>query len=134
MKNDNSNVKKTDAKGGISLFKSNEIMMLIVLIVVIAIFSIMNGNYLTYNNMTNILVAASTIGMLAIGETFLIIAGHIDLSSAHIVSLFGVMTALLINGGMPWPCLLYTSFRSDTSEARPAASGPAYHNACRWCV
>ena len=103
MKNDNSNVKKTDAKGGISLFKSNEIMMLIVLIVVIAIFSIMNGNYLTYNNMTNILVAASTIGMLAIGETFLIIAGHIDLSSAHIVSLFGVMTALLINGGMPWP-------------------------------
>lgn len=103
MKNDNSNVKKTDAKGGISLFKSNEIMMLIVLIVVIAIFSIMNGNYLTYNNMTNILVAASMIGMLAIGETFLIIAGHIDLSSAHIVSLFGVMTALLINGGMPWP-------------------------------
>lgn len=103
MKNDNSKVKTTDAKGGISLFKSNEIMMLIVLIVVIAIFSIMNRNYLTYNNMTNILVAASTIGMLAIGETFLIIAGHIDLSSAHIVSLFGVMTALLINGGMPWP-------------------------------
>ena len=103
MKNDNKNNVKAGKQEGISLFKSNEVMMLIVLILVIAFFTVMNRNYLTYTNMTNILMAASTIGLLAIGETFLIIAGHIDLSSAHIASLFGVMTALLINTGLPWP-------------------------------
>lgn len=86
-----------------SLFKSNEAMMLVVLALVILFFSIMNKNYFSYTNMTNILMAASTIGMLAIGETFLIIAGHIDLSSAHIAAFCGVWTALLINGGIPWP-------------------------------
>jgi ribose transport system permease protein len=33
----------------------------------------------------------------------LIIAGHIDLASAHVAALFGVWTALLINAGVPWP-------------------------------
>lgn len=92
--------KQTAGKG---LFKSNEVVMLLVLAAVIAFFTIMNRNYLTYTNMTNILLAASTIGLLAIGESFLIIAGHIDLSSAHIAAVFGVWTALLINGGVPWP-------------------------------
>jgi ribose transport system permease protein len=86
-----------------SLFQSNEIMMLIVLVLVIAFFTIMNKNYLSYPNMANILLAASTIGLLAIGETYLIIAGHIDLSNAHVAALFGVWAALLINAGVPWP-------------------------------
>jgi ribose transport system permease protein len=54
------------------LFQSNEIMMLIVLALVITFFTIMNRNYLSYPNMTNILLATSTIGLLAIGETYLI--------------------------------------------------------------
>ena len=91
---------------GKKLFRSNEMVMLLVLIVEILFFAVMNGNYLTYGNMTNILLAASTIGLLAIGESFLIIAGHIDLSSAHIAALFGVWTALLINGGVPWPAAI----------------------------
>jgi ribose transport system permease protein len=101
------NIERTNGKTNESvikrLFQSNEIMMLIVLALVIAFFTIMNRNYLSYPNMTNILLAASTIGLLAIGETYLIIAGHIDLASAHVAALFGVWTALLINAGVPWP-------------------------------
>ena len=85
-----------------NIFKSNEVMMLFVLIVVIAIFTILNKNYLTYANMSNILMAASTIGLLAIGETFLIIAGHVDLSCANIAAMFAVITAIMINAGVPW--------------------------------
>ena len=85
-----------------SLFKSNEIMMLIVLVFVVAVFAILNRNYLTYTNMSNILMAASTIGLLAIGETFLIIAGHVDLSCANIAAMFAVISALMINAGVPW--------------------------------
>lgn len=96
---------KTDEyeKKKISLFDSNELLMVIMLVVVIAVFSILNRNYLSFSNMSNILMAASTIGLLAIGETYLIIAGHIDLSSAHIASMFGVLTAILINANVPWP-------------------------------
>ncbi|ADK82182.1 ABC transporter permease [Sediminispirochaeta smaragdinae] len=85
------------------LMQSNEIMMLIVLLLVISFFTFMNRNYLSYFNMTNILLAASTVGLLAIGETCLIIAGHIDLASASVAALFGTWVAILINAGVPWP-------------------------------
>ena len=99
---------KTEKKK-INIFQSNEILMVIVLLIVIAIFAVMNKNYLSAANFTNILMAASTIGLLAIGETFLIIAGHIDLASAHTASLFGVMAALLVNNNMPWGLALIIS-------------------------
>lgn len=92
--------KKTKKK--LNIFQSNEILMLIVLILVILIFTILNKNFFSIMNFTNILMAASTIGLLAIGETYLIIAGHIDLASAHTASLFGVMMALLVNRNVPW--------------------------------
>lgn len=89
-------------KKKVNIFQSNEILMLIVLAIVIAIFTGLNKNFFSITNFTNILMAASTIGLLAIGETYLIIAGHIDLASAHTASLFGVMMALLVNKNIPW--------------------------------
>jgi len=85
------------------LLRSNETMILLVLLMLIAFFTVMNKAYLSYFNMTNILLAASTIGLLAIGETYLIIAGHIDLASASVAALFGTLVAILINAGVPWP-------------------------------
>lgn len=85
------------------LFKSNSMMMFIVLVVVIAFFSMSNPHYFTYRNFTNILLAASTVGLLAIGQTYLIIAGHIDLSGGAVAPLAGVAVAMLINSGVPWP-------------------------------
>lgn len=85
-----------------NIFQSNEVVMLIVLVLVIAVFTILNKNYFSVTNFTNILMAASTIGLLAIGETYLIIAGHIDLASAHTAALFGVMMSLLVNRNIPW--------------------------------
>ncbi len=93
-------MKKTKKK--FSLFNSNELMMLFVLIIEIIVFTIMNKNFFSYQNMTNILLAASTVGLLAIGEVYLIIAGGIDLASAHTAAVFGVLVAILINKGIPW--------------------------------
>ena len=88
--------------GGKNIFKSNTLIMFVILVLVILFFSIMNNNYFSYSNMTNILLAASTVGLLAIGQTYLIIAGHIDLSCGHIAAVGGVLVALLINNGVPW--------------------------------
>ena len=102
MRNGQRAKSQTNGAPDATVFQSNAAMLLIVLVAVIAFFSVMNRNYFSYTNMTNILLGSSTVGLLAIGETYLIIAGHIDLSCAHAAALFGVWTALLINGGMPW--------------------------------
>lgn len=104
MNNNEATARRLD-KG--SLLNSNAFVMGIVLIVIIAIFSFMNANYFTYNNFVNILNAAAIVGMLAIGETYLIIAGHIDLSSGNTAALFGVIIALLLkNTEMAWPLVM----------------------------
>jgi len=86
------------------LFDSNTFVMVCVLAVVIVIFSFLNPNYLTQGNFINILVAATTIGLLAIGQTYLIIAGHIDLSAGTSAALSGVLTAYILREfALNWP-------------------------------
>ena len=85
------------------LLKSNSAILLLILIVVVIVFSVLNGNYFSTQNATNIFYLATTVGLLAIGETFLIIGGHIDLSNSALAAMSGVMVALLIKSGMPWP-------------------------------
>ena len=86
------------------IFKSNSVMMLLVLVVVIAFFTSLNPNYFSYQNLVvNILHAASIVGLLAISQTYLIIAGHIDLSCGTAAALCGVMMASFMQSGLPWP-------------------------------
>jgi ribose transport system permease protein len=86
-----------------NLFKSNNLTLLMVLILVVAVFSFLNRKYFSYENALNIFYAASIVGLLAIGETLLIIGGHIDLSSAAAAALCGVLVAILIKAGVFWP-------------------------------
>ena len=74
----------------------NLIVLVIALVVVIAVFSLLNRNYFTTINMVNILIAASLVGLVAIGHTYLIIEGQNDLSPGSVVAFLGVLSALLI--------------------------------------
>lgn len=85
------------------ILKSNTTILLIILVVVIAVFSLLNPNYFSTQNATNIFYSATTVGLLAIGETLLIIAGHIDLSNSAVAAMSGVFIALMISNGIPWP-------------------------------
>ncbi|MDR3225139.1 MAG: ABC transporter permease [Clostridiales Family XIII bacterium] len=94
-----------------NIFKSDTLVMLIVLIAVIAAFSVMNGDFLSVNNLMNILYASVIIGLLSIGQTYLIIAGHIDLSCGYIVALTGVTMAVLMRDmSIPWPLAFLMAF------------------------
>ena len=64
---------------------------------------ILNKNYLSSDNIKNILYACTIPGYIAIAETMLIISGNIDLSTGSIGAFGGVVCALLINAGVPWP-------------------------------
>src|SRR5690606_15046275 len=52
----------------------------------------LNENFLSYNNLTNVLARSSFIGIIAIGATFVITAGGLDLSVGSMAAVIaGVM-------------------------------------------
>jgi len=55
-----------------------------------------NDLFLTWNNFKLILLASVPLGILAIGQTLLLIGGNLDLSVGSMVSMSSVMVALLI--------------------------------------
>ena len=70
---------------------------LIVLILFFQVWCMAIGtNFLTFENFVNILVATAVVGILALGETFVIITGGIDLSVGTVMTISMVMTAITI--------------------------------------
>ena len=70
---------------------------LIVLILFFQVWCVIIGtNFLTFENFVNILVATAVVGILALGETFVIITGGIDLSVGTVMTISMVMTAVTI--------------------------------------
>ncbi len=80
---------------------SNLLGLVVVLILMCVVFTILKPGFLTGKNLLNILTAASLSGLIAIGESYLIIAGQIDLSPGAIAAFAGVFSALLAQRGMP---------------------------------
>jgi ribose transport system permease protein len=66
------------------------------LIVITVVFSLLSPNFLQFNNIVGILLATAVNGVLALGVTFVIITGGIDLSIGTVMTLSAVMTGVLI--------------------------------------
>ena len=82
---------------------SSSILGLIVVIVLMSVvFTILKPGYISVKNLINILTAASLCGLIAIGESYLIIAGQIDLSPGAVAAFSGVLSAILVERGMPF--------------------------------
>lgn len=76
---------------------------LIGLLLVILIFSILKPKFLDVNNIFNLLRQASINGLLALGMTFVVLTGGIDLSVGSILGASGIFTALVAqNQEIPW--------------------------------
>ncbi|MEO6711925.1 MAG: ABC transporter permease [Mycobacteriales bacterium] len=74
------------------------------LIVIFVFFSAANSNFFNYANITSILFSTVVIGTLALGTTFVIITGGIDLSIGTGMTLCAVVSAILVvNLGIPVP-------------------------------
>jgi ribose transport system permease protein len=74
------------------------------LIVIFVFFSVASPNFLNYGNVTAILFSTVVIGTLALGTTFVIITGGIDLSIGTGMALCAVISGVLIvNAGLPVP-------------------------------
>lgn len=71
----------------------NQLVLILGLAVVTAVFTWINPNYFTYTNLMNILVASTLIGITAIGMTFLIMTGGNDLSGGSVAAAAGIIVA-----------------------------------------
>jgi ribose/xylose/arabinose/galactoside ABC-type transport system permease subunit len=77
---------------------------LIVLLVLSAAMAILSPYFLSLSNFLNILLATSTIGVLAIAATFVIGSGGLDLSLGSVMGLSGVAGAYVaVELAAPWP-------------------------------
>jgi ribose transport system permease protein len=66
------------------------------LILLIIIFSLLSSNFLTYSNMVTILLMTAVNGILAVGITFIIVTGGIDLSIGTVMTFCSVMAGVFI--------------------------------------
>lgn len=74
------------------------------LIILFIVFSIASPNFFQFNNIIGILLATAVNGVLALGVTFVIITGGIDLSVGTMMTFSAVMTGVfLTNLGWPLP-------------------------------
>jgi ribose transport system permease protein len=73
-----------------------EVNILIALIFMVIIMSVISPYFLKQDNIFNILRGMSTIGIMAIGQTMVIITGGIDLSVGSILAVSSMLTARLI--------------------------------------
>ncbi|MDJ1007717.1 MAG: ABC transporter permease [Paracoccaceae bacterium] len=77
---------------------------LIVLFVLAAMMAVLSPFFLSVSNFMNILLATSTIGVLAIAATFVLSSGGLDLSLGSVMGLSGVVgAAVAVKMGMPTP-------------------------------
>ncbi len=77
--------------------------IVVLLLILVAVFSILSDSFLSTQNLVNILIQASALTIVATGMTFVLITAGIDLSVGSIMFLAGVIASLfVVNGGSVW--------------------------------
>ena len=96
--------KKEDSflKKVVSAIGGDKLVLMGAIVLVFLLFTSINRNFFSLQNMINLLVAASLVGTVAVGHTYLIIAGQNDLSPGSLAAFSGVMAALLMSWGVPF--------------------------------
>ena len=80
----------------------DKLVLMAAIVAVFVLFTALNRNFLSVTNLINILIAASLVGLVAIGHTYLIIAGQNDLSPGSLAAFSGVLAATLVGMGVPF--------------------------------
>lgn len=93
--------KENGVKKAVALIGGDKLVLIGAIIVVFVLFTSLNSNFLSWQNMVNLLVAASLVGVVAVGHTYLIIAGQNDLSPGSLAAFCGVLVALLLSWNIP---------------------------------
>ncbi|MBV7519018.1 ABC transporter permease [Ensifer sp. ENS12] len=75
----------------------------IVFLAICIFFAVSSEFFLTWNNLSNVLRQSSINGILAVGVTFVILTGGIDLSVGSVMALVGVIAGSMLTLASPYP-------------------------------
>lgn len=102
MKTDSIQSLKTSKLRETSGGKLQQLLAFGSLVLLVAFFSFASPNFMQWSNIIGILLSTAVIGILALGATFVIISGGIDLSVGTVMTLSSVMTGVIIvNANLP---------------------------------
>jgi ribose/xylose/arabinose/galactoside ABC-type transport system permease subunit len=83
------------------LTSAKSFTMVLLLAVMIVVFSLINPNFRSPDNIRNIMYACSLTGMLAVGMGVLLISGSVDLSAGGVGCMASIVCAMCMQR-MPW--------------------------------
>jgi ribose transport system permease protein len=81
--------------------QSSVVTVAVVLAILMIYLTFSSDVFLTYDNMFNLFRATSIYGVIAIGMTFVILTGGIDLSVGSVVGLTSILSTMMIKSGTP---------------------------------
>ncbi|HVX83072.1 MAG TPA: ABC transporter permease, partial [Devosiaceae bacterium] len=74
---------------------------LVALVLLMLLGASLNGNFLSVGNMANVVARSATIGIIAIGATFVITAGGLDLSVGSMAAFTAGVMIIVMNAAVP---------------------------------
>ncbi|KTS04716.1 ABC transporter permease [Microbacterium testaceum] len=80
----------------------NEVGIAAVVVLVAIVLSVLSPNFRTIENAQVLLLNGAVIAFLALGQTFVLLTGGIDLSTGSNIALTGMIAALATSAGLPW--------------------------------
>lgn len=100
--------------------------LLIIFIVLFVVAAIVAPEFLSAQNLANLLQQSSLIGIVAIGMTLVILTAGIDLSVGSVAALGGMLVAILIGFGIPWLIALLLAIAGGAAIGAVMGSLSAY--------
>lgn len=90
------------------IFRSDEMSVIIPLVVIIALTTIVNTGFMSKTNFLGMYQTIPFIAIIALGASFPLMTGNVDISTGRVAGLGGIITALLASQhGLAWPlCIL----------------------------
>ncbi|WDR04519.1 hypothetical protein PSQ90_09225 [Devosia rhodophyticola] len=82
-------------------FKLSVFGPLIALALLLILGALLNGNFLSLGNMMNVVARAAPIGIIAIGATFVITSGGLDLSVGSMAAFVAGLMIIIMNALVP---------------------------------
>ena len=74
------------------------LVLFVVFLAAWLIVSLAGGHFVTIDNLTSMLVRSVALGIVAAGQTVVILAGSLDLSVAYLISVSALISSLVMNG------------------------------------
>ena len=86
--------------------RSKSMSLILVTCIVVIFFFLMNNNYVSGDNIRGIMNSMSVSAIIGVGMAFLLMGGGINLAASTEGCFGGVLIAMLMQTGMPWPLAL----------------------------